>query len=319
MKKNLLKAIMFTLITILLISIGLSFAEDKKVKSSNSIKLEEDIQLPPGEKWYEEGDEILYKFDIHPVTPNKGVNGGILIYYGHFVKPPYNIKRIGSEVFVNGLRIYPGDKYFENHLAEIKESRLRKKYPDNPERKKIREARCKIVNDARNLYSKLKTKYSNKKDASDLIKKDLNEFLSSYWLIEKYEIYNKGIIGFDYIVKGDKNKQLHYIELEEEIAAYTKKEIQVLDTNFAEEEKVSWNYTLSRFLYFYFYSSYPYSTREINLLEKVVIILKSRSSRIEKIQKLYLLLDNIEIAKVTFYNFDIIEYENWMNKYEKNN
>ncbi|MBN2135599.1 MAG: hypothetical protein JW737_07715, partial [Acidobacteria bacterium] len=99
---------MLVLITVFLISVSLSFAEDKKVKSANTNKQEEDIQPPGDENWYETGDEDVYKFEINPITPKEGITGGILIYYGHFIKPPYKIENRGLEIYVNNLCVHPG-------------------------------------------------------------------------------------------------------------------------------------------------------------------------------------------------------------------
>jgi hypothetical protein len=66
---------------------------------------------------YSKIEEKLYKFDIHPQTPNVGIATGYAILYGHYVKPPYKFE-IGNDtiLYLNGVQIDPEIK---NKVREI--------------------------------------------------------------------------------------------------------------------------------------------------------------------------------------------------------
>jgi hypothetical protein len=48
-----------------------------------------------------------HKIDIAPITPKDGIKTGIVIAYGHVIKPPYKIYYEGDNLMINNVQVRP--------------------------------------------------------------------------------------------------------------------------------------------------------------------------------------------------------------------
>ncbi|MBD3228143.1 MAG: hypothetical protein GF329_08135 [Candidatus Lokiarchaeota archaeon] len=310
--------------SIIFISAVLAQDVEKEKKSNDEIK------PPEGEKWYEEGDEKKYTFDFHPVTPKEGVTGGILIYYGMFVKPPYKVDvyafELGVHTYVNGLSIYPipdiiKKRFPEEHKEikiELTEEQELRGDKLNKLVKSIKDKLQLVVNHHRSILKReinlLKKKgiYSDKKrkelerEFLRNAKEDFKKTFDSDKRVIKYEI--RSIYSFNYSI----------VFCDEEIDIPT---IGVWDDR-TKEQKLQdykewtlevWKKSLDSGVEYI-----PISGGTIsgpNKCDYFVRILKSDLSREEKIKMLYKILLDLKRAKAIYYNFDSEEYL----EYKRNN
>jgi hypothetical protein len=55
-----------------------------------------------------EEEPALYRTEIRPETPDKGITTGHVVAYGHYIKPPYRVEiRSDTMLFINGVQIFP--------------------------------------------------------------------------------------------------------------------------------------------------------------------------------------------------------------------
>ena len=101
------------------------------------------------------------KIDLKPITPKDGIKTGLVIAYGHVIKPPYKVYIEDSKIMINGVQISPSliweretpksqykstpeQKQKYKRIIEVTEQ-ARKIYCDNRTRKSDREMRKKII------------------------------------------------------------------------------------------------------------------------------------------------------------------------------
>ncbi|MBN2134920.1 MAG: hypothetical protein JW737_04250, partial [Acidobacteria bacterium] len=306
------------LITLLMISNSASFAQDNKSKSSNSTKQEKDIQPPSGEMWYEEGDEKLYKFDINPITPESGIKGGLLIYYGHYVKPPYkvtmNFKYNSDEknlchINVNGLSLFPGHRVHEKML-KIKSERAIGKLP--PLSREIKQKMLnfkRAMSEIERFHNELVKEYDRKtKSNYEFITKKLENYLKNDQDVTEYSINSP--LSFFVLITGDKfyNPLNAYSHFEKDHFYFMSKNEK---STYWEEDCIHIYNLVQEDLKkdIYFEPSLSRGWGDVKKLKNIEKILRNNMSREQKIKYLYKETKNINLAKYIYYNYKLLNKE----------
>ncbi len=304
------KSVIITCVMLLIVSSNIFPGNEPEQKSNEKIKLEQQIQPPDGEKWYEEDDEELYKFDINPVTSRTGITGGILLYYGHFIQPPYKLERKESQIYINGLRVEPGDLIFQGRVNDAKFRHMMKRYKPTNEEKRIREIETKIGNEVRKLFSEILKKYGNSSKTKHKRIEALSEYGKNNPDIEEFKIYYDPYPEFEFKVRGAKN--VYGIQLRDgkDIINPIMKEIYNIKE--AKEALKYWEKNLKESVIVKSISTNHYL--DVKEITKVIKILDSKAKKSKKIARLYQLLGNLDTAKCMYYNLNYQQLEKWMRK-----
>jgi hypothetical protein len=304
---------MFFISTVCLQALG----QEKKTKEKTGIKSEqaksnpttqqtskeseEDIKPPEEEGWIEPGDKELYTLKLNCITPNTGITGGVLIYFGIYVKPPYELKIVADTLLINNLPYYgPIDfrkKGYERWMARINAIKL------SDEQEEYISRLGKVIAEIKRKHDELIEKY--KDDYEIKIKEvmnDLDLFLKNYDQIDSYRI-SPGIL-VEFKIKKDLHKNMNHLVLRKTLRTIRDPET---DPPACESDK---RY-LESLLAHSFVEKYQVEMRvspNNELYLKAAFILQSNMTDIEKIKKLYVLLGNIYKAKLVFYNFNYTEF-----------
>lgn len=313
MKNLTLRTLLVILIlTAFMMSNAVALAADSQTGTTKQKKKEE-IKPLSGEKWYEEGDEELYKFDIHPVTPKKGITGGILIYYGHFVKPPYKVERKGLEIFINGLCVHPGHDAFEKKLSKIKTKRMLKDFQMTSELDKFYTATKQISADVHKHYESIVKKYGYSKETLPERRKALKEFVSKHPLVSECKGYDAGLPQVSYKVKG--TNRWFGIGIETGMETIPKKVIQkrklddiVFETNY-------WEKRLKKNMIIFHSTQTEYS-ESLKDLTKIKKIILTKTLNINRVKEIFKLVREIDNSKGIAFNFDIEKIQRWESRNE---
>ncbi len=99
--KNINKKIILIIFGIVLISgnFVIAQAESEKVEKKKLTRLEHarKISRIKGSR----------KIDIRPIRQDKGIKTGCVIAYGHFMKPPFEVKYVDHKLMINGVQVEP--------------------------------------------------------------------------------------------------------------------------------------------------------------------------------------------------------------------
>jgi len=160
-------------------------------------------------------EPALYKRDLNPVTPKSGITTGHVIFYGHYIKPPYKLEiREDTLLFLNGINL---DKRLVSRVTAEKMKRedrksdyLRKKYSE------FYEEQDKMYNNkiANNLYNRV-----YKKQGQEAAIDSLYDYYERHTLvISEVEITPKGektvevVLGFN-LLNENANGEVKYTDI----------------------------------------------------------------------------------------------------------
>ncbi len=295
--KSIIRKIAITLVLLLSFMTVTLWAEE--------VHKAEDIKPPSGEKWYEEGDEKIYKFDIQATTPRFGIQDGIFIFYGHFIKPPYkvNAKYIKNEpefknkceIYVNGLLVNYNEYEFQKKFYDYNLAKRIKNLKISEQRKNILRKINHLTSEFEKIQNILIKKYNLSPDSDqelaieelkmriDTIAKPVSYYINSIYYF-KIEILKGGYIT---IRHPDVNDPLNpYVpptpqQCQKE-SLYWMKHIRDL--------KSVWKLNTSK------------SVR-IAEIREIAAILQSNISIEDKIMKIFQITENLDDAKFIYYNF----------------
>ncbi len=287
---------------------------DKNITTNNE-------KIPPApdyyyEDWVEPDDEEYYKFDIHPITPEKGITGGILIYYGHFVKPPYKVEIKNGEVLVNNLPVQRGPEKVLKKLSDRHKKREKAhldsiKYPPELVARwnKCVKFNMKLEEKYRELNARIEKKEITEREAME----QMRTILSS-----SPEVKHFVHVAWNYvsIYHSDNECGGYVIRKPEKSPEITKKEFIKRKDEALKLSQELWSIKLNRYTNFNFGG---YGASESNkVLKKIIKILKSKNTIQYKTYKLFKAdLGGLRNAKLLLHNFNLIGYEEWFK--EKNN
>jgi len=317
------------LISLSIIFISAVLAQDVEKEKKQA----EEIKPPIDEKWYEEGDEEVYKFEINPITPKEGITGGILIYYGHFVKPPYKVelvpcnskcyeKDLKYRLLINNLPIIPGPRDFLIRLnkaslkkAEEKHKMTKEEIEALKERDKISEN---VRRDVKRYWDKLIKKYdANTEEGKKKIKEEIEKYIANHPKIEGYKIFN--FREFEFFVPETKVDIFSgWIKItispfmflpEEKKREIIRRREEYFDSLYF-QQKEDWEYDLGR-NYTIAYSEIRVSTT-LNSIKKISSIISSNNDYEYKVKKAYKITEDILLSKLLVYNFDPRSFNNYM-------
>lgn len=269
----------------------------------------ENIKPPEGEQWIAPGDERLYKFDINPITLKKGITGGVLIFYGHYIRPPYKVEikklyqngyEAGIQVIINGLVVYPHPDVIEERFfkKEKKTEIVLNEYEKKCYRA-LEDVSTKILKDLKNIVIEIGLKPENIK----IIEKKFEDYLSHSQLISYYKL--KSIWSADII-----------FSVCNEDPRFNNPETIIFDWGFpkpeksrVQHEKELWEQRLKRYSLVTYINIGDSKSYDISELDQVAEILLGKMHDIDKIKTLYTITFDLQVSKSFFYNF---EYKNYL-------
>jgi hypothetical protein len=84
-------------------------SQKKSTKKGKSPSQEQPTKLElPGKVFEDEADYYRIPIEYLKVkTPEKGIETGLVIVYGHPLKPPYKVEQVEDKVFINGVQVLP--------------------------------------------------------------------------------------------------------------------------------------------------------------------------------------------------------------------
>jgi len=116
------------------------------------------------------------KIEINPVTPKDGIKTGLVIAYGHVIKPPYRVYYEGENLMINGVQVRP---------SLILERERKKKRKPEPHSKGHVSKATKIMNTLKKMYMEgLKTKslYEVQDEITEFVLKSSDVYKNPRWL-----------------------------------------------------------------------------------------------------------------------------------------
>ena len=317
--KNTLMSCLFCLLFILISIIIFPFQKTdnksnisnskKKVESKDIInnrqdygKEKDDIEPPEEEDWIESGDKELYTLKMNCITPKTGITGGTLIYFGIYVKPPYELRIVDNTLLINNLPFY-GPLEFRKKLSERWMAKIKEKTILSDKEKEYFSRLHKVVEEIKNKHDLLIAKFKDDYDTKTTeIIKDLDNFLKNHPEIDYYKIYPGIYIEFK--IKNRLFESLYSVELRKTLRTIRDPET---DPPANENDK---NY-LESLLKDSFVEKYPaemITSFDNERYIKAAYILKSDMKNIDKIKYLFKLYNNIYKAKLVYYNFNYYEF-----------
>jgi hypothetical protein len=122
-----------------------------------------------------------HKIDINPITPKDGVKTGLIIAYGHVIKPPYKIYYEGDNLMINNVQVQPS-------LVRERDRIIHKKKSISTEERKKLGKKVKLREAAQKLYiNGLKTKLIEEvqDEITELILKSSDVYKDPIWISDK--------------------------------------------------------------------------------------------------------------------------------------
>lgn len=262
----------------------------------------DDIEPPEEEDWIEPGDKELYTLKLNCITPKTGITGGTLIYFGIYVKPPYELKIVDNTLLTNNLPFY-GPLEFRKKLSERWMAKIKEKTILSDKEKEYFSRLHKVVEEIKNKHDLLIAKFKDDYDTKTTeIIKDLDNFLKNHPEIDYYKIYPGIYIEFK--IKNRLFESLYSVELRKTLRTIRDPET---DPPANENDKNHLESLLKdSFVEKYPAELNPFSSVEIYL--QAANLINSSLSDIEKIKKLYILLEDLDKAKLVFYNFNYYDF-----------
>lgn len=267
----------------------------------NNKDSDENIKPPDGEEWIELGDKELYKLKLNCITPKTGITGGVFIYFGIYIKPPYELKIVNDTLLINNLPYYgPLDfrkKGYERWMARINAIKL------SDEQEEYISRLEKVIADIENKYDSIIAKYKNDYDEKlGDVMNELDSFLKNHTQVDSYKI-SPGIL-VEFKIKNSLDRNMYHLLLRKTLRTIRDPRI---DPPARESDKRYLESLLKdTFVEKYQAELNPFSSIDIYL--KAAKVIQSNLSDIEKIKKLYVLLNDLDKAKLVFYNFNYEEF-----------
>ena len=324
-KKRFIIFILFWVSFILFLTLSV-FRNQNEVFAINDLKKgkieNKDVDTGPngGEKWVEEDDEQFYKFDIHPITPKEGITTGVVIYFGHYIRPPYKVEARGegwdTAVYINGLQVDPAPKNIIEKLDQ-RNNIMRDRRQINEgislskEEEKNIHSSHEVLMEVDNYYRDLLRKYKLSDEGKKQIYSELKNYLSNHPLIDHYRL--KSVFNFSYHVKG-----LSIFDWENYTIDDPEELLRSDEEKQAEKLKRRVYYTklsVDNIIYSLRNSGCIYLSRNISdlwmdELQGLSIALNSNLSNKNKVAKIYQILGGpLENAKYFYYNFNNSQFK----------
>ncbi len=276
--------------------------------------------IPPApdyvyENWIEPDDEECYRVEINPITPETGITGGLLIIYGHLIKPPYKLEIRQDEGFINSFpKAYvnniPINSYPSKLSKHFKESRkkCREKYYRREKEDYIKQYSSELLEKREKCDEMHKVIEKKHSEISNLYKKGKLTEREAIIKMREYLDSRKEIKGYHHNVQ--------FIVT----VIYRDKDCSIRDIrrrpNMTDEErekstslrKAIWEHRLSNNVTFVFGDIWD--TMDEKALQDLIDIY-TLSNKEHRIYEIYKCFKNFWVAKYLYYNFNVKEFVEW--------